>query len=186
MFLFWDVCFLCECLTCCVELDTIFFLFVTKSDFLRWQAALRAQWTACVICAMVSIGLWQKQTCSADAVKRGQEYFEHCSASSTSTLPSSTCTSPSSASLWVSYVFVGVWLLACPLLSHHHKGMQGSLELKYKGWMKFFCIFLPSCVSVETTCSTSASSYSRSAAVKATTSSSRTTLSSVNTILGFI
>lgn len=41
---------------------------------------------------------------------------------------------------------VCVWLLAC--LLHHHKGMQGSSELKYKGWMRFFLHFSPQlCVS---------------------------------------
>lgn len=162
-----------------------FFLSVSKSDFLRCQAAPRAQRTTCVICVMVSIARWRRPTCSADAVRRGQEYFGHCSASSTSTLPGSTCTLPMSALLWVSCVFVCVWLLVCLLLSHHHKSVQSS-KFKSKGSMNFFGIFLPSCVSVETTCSTSVSSSSRSAAVKATTSYSRTTLLSVITILSFI
>lgn len=180
--------FILGCLLSLWTWHYFFFFLFTITAFLRCQGALRARWTACVICVTVSIAPWQKRTCSADAVRGGQGYFEHCSASSTSTLPSSTCTSPSSALLWVSCVHVGVWVSACLLLSHYHKGMQGTWELKYKSWMKFgfFCIFLPSCVSVETTCSTSVSSSSRSAAVNATTSSSRKTPSSVNTILGFI
>ncbi len=101
---FRDVCFLCECLTCCPGLDFFFAI----SAFLRCQAAPRARWTVCVICVTVSMAPWQKRTCSADAVRGGQGYCEHCSASSTSTLPSSTCTSPSSASLWVVHGHMGV------------------------------------------------------------------------------
>lgn len=107
VFSFWDVCFLCEYLKCCPELDII--IFVCK--ILRCQAALRALWTACVICATLSMVPWQKQTCSVDAVRGGRGYFEHCSASSTSTLPSSTYTLPSCALLWV--VCVCLWVCDC-------------------------------------------------------------------------
>lgn len=174
VFSFWDVCFLSQFLTFCPQLDMIpFFFFFSKSTFLRCQAALRARWTVCVICVTVSMAPWQKRTCSADAVRGGQGYFEHCSASSTSTLPSSTCTSPGSALLWVICVSVGV--SACLL-------QRKSLLQRHPGHLiqklgEFFCVFLSSCVSVGTTCSTSVSSSSRSAAVKTTTSSSRTTLS---------
>lgn len=123
VFSFWDVCFLCECLTRCPELDIVSFAI---SAFLRCQAALRARWTACVICVTVSTAPWQKRTCSADAVRGGQGYCEHCSASSTSTLPSSTCTSPSSASLWVVWGCVGVSMSAT-------KSLFGGRDLQHLG-----------------------------------------------------
>lgn len=94
-----------------VALNLTFFspsFFFVISAFLWCQAALRARWTVCVICVTVSMAPWQKRTCSADAVRGGLGYCEHCSASSTSTLPSSTCTSPSSALLWVVCVCVCV------------------------------------------------------------------------------
>lgn len=68
---------------------------------LQCKVVPRARLTACVICVTASTARWQRRTCSVGAVRRGQGYFERCSDSLTSTMPSSTCTLPSCALLWV-------------------------------------------------------------------------------------
>lgn len=84
----------------------------------------------------------------------------------------------------------GVSMCAAKSLLQGHAGHLGTSKQKldevFLLLFFFFCIFLPSFVSVGTTCSISVSSSSRSAAVNTTTSSSSNTQSSVNNILGFI
>lgn len=147
---------------------------------LQCKVVPRARLTACVICVTASMARWQRRTCSVGAVRRGQGYFEHCSDSLTSTMPSSTCTLPSCALLWVICEFarLSAGVCACQHVCYLSLS-QSTPTILYKKLCEFFCIFLPSCASVETTCSTSVNSSSRSAALKATTSSSRTTQSLV-------
>lgn len=82
----------------------------------------------------------------------------------------------------------GVSACAAKSLLQGHAGHLRTSKQKLEVFsvVCFFGIFLPSFVSVGTTCSISVSSSSRSAAVNTTTSSSSNTLSSVNNILGFI